>query len=70
MASIRISGNWRNPNREEWGAALEVDKEGNIDRSLDLPEEVFAAIENQLRQGGREGRILLEGGQHVNWLVD
>ena len=70
MATVRINGNWRNPNKMEWGGAPEIDEHGRIDRSLDLPEEALQAIEKEIARGGSEGTIYLKDGARVNWLLD
>lgn len=70
MATVRISGNWRNPNKMEWGGAPEVDDEGRIERSFAMPEEAFLAIEQEIARGGHEGAVVLENGGRVNWFLD
>lgn len=57
MASVRISGNWRNANKMEWGGAPEIDADGRIDRSLNLPEEALQAIEEEIARGGASNAI-------------
>lgn len=70
MASVRISGNWRNPAKMEWGGAPEIDAQGRIERSLDLPDEALQAIEKEIARGGVEGTVYLPNGARVNWLLD
>jgi hypothetical protein len=70
MASIRISGNWRNPNKREWGGICPVDDAGRIERALDIPGEVYEAIERAIAGGGREGTFFREGDIRFDWLLD
>jgi hypothetical protein len=70
MASVRISGNWRNPNKMEWCGAPAVDERGRIDRSLNLPEEALQAVEKEIARGGTEGTVYLQNGARVNWFLD
>jgi nucleotide-binding universal stress UspA family protein len=70
VTTVRITGNARNPNREEWVGAPTVDQQGHIDRSVALPEEAFLAMERGIRRGGIEGVVQLSNGSHLNWFVD
>ena len=70
MAKLRISGNWRNPNKMEFGGILKVDKEGHIERSLEIPEDVYEKIEVAIGTGNLEGRILQEGDVRYDWFLD
>jgi hypothetical protein len=70
MATVRISGNWRNPNKMEWGGALEIDETGQIDRGLEIPEEVYLAIEEAIQGGNVEGNIHVEDGPRFHWVLD
>jgi hypothetical protein len=70
MATVRISGNWRNPSKMEWGGALPLDEDGHIERSLALPEGVYEAIEDGIAQGNVEGSIYLPAGTRVQWSLD
>ena len=70
MASIRISGNWRNANEMEWAGAPTLDRNGHIERSIALPEEALQAIERDVAKGGIEGTTYLPNGTHFNWFVD
>jgi hypothetical protein len=70
MATVRISGNWRNRGKKEWAGAPAVDAQGNIERSIDIPEEAFLAIERELRKGGIEGTVYLQDGTQFTWFVD
>jgi len=70
MATIRISGNWRNPARMDWAGAPALDSAGKIERSIDIPEEAFAAIERDLAQGASEGTTVLPNGTRFTWFVD
>jgi len=70
MASIRITGNTRNPNKMEWLGAPELDETGQIERSLEIPEEVYLAIERGLAKGEVEGMVYLRDGTHYQWFAD
>jgi hypothetical protein len=70
MATIRISGNWRNPNRKEWAGAPSISPEGHIERSLDIPEEAYQALEIAIAKGGNEGTVYLKDGTRFDWFVD
>ena len=70
MATVRISGNWRNPNRKDWAGAPEVDASGRIERSIDIPEEAYQAIEREIARGGGEGTVYLQDGTRFDWLLD
>jgi hypothetical protein len=70
MATVRISGNWRNPNKMEWGGAPEIDENGEIERSIKLPAGVYEAIEGAIARGDIEGTIILQGGSRVQWQLD
>jgi nucleotide-binding universal stress UspA family protein len=70
MATVRITGNWRNPNRDEWAGAPAIDQYGRIERSLPLPEEAYTAVERGIRQGALEGTVLLRSGAQLHWLLD
>jgi hypothetical protein len=70
MASVRITHNWRNPNKMEWAGAPELDDEGRIERSLQIPEEVYQAIERALAGGQGEGTVALDDGTRFQWFAD
>ena len=71
MATFRISGNWRNPNKKEWAGAPNIDTNGWIERSIKIPEEAFLAIEQEIAKGsGNEGTIYLKDGTRFDWFVD
>ncbi len=70
MATVRISGNWRNPNKMELGGTFPLDKDGHIERGQDIPEEGFQKIERAIAQGNNEGAIYQEGGTRFQWLLD
>ena len=57
MAAVRISGNWRNPNKREWAGAAELGEAGHIERSLDIPDEAYLALQRAIADGwGRRSR--------------
>jgi hypothetical protein len=70
MATVRISGNWRNRNKKEWAGAPAVDSAGHIERSIAIPEEAYQAIERELQKGGQEGIVHLPDGTQFNWFFD
>ncbi len=70
MATIRLSGNWRNINKKEWLGALEIDKEGHIERGVDMPEQVYQKLEEELAKGAREGKIYLSQQVYLDYFVD
>jgi hypothetical protein len=70
MASVRISGNWRNPNKMEWGGSPPIDQDGRIERSIKIPEPVYEAIESAIAKGQVEGMINLQDGTRFQWLLD
>jgi hypothetical protein len=70
MATVRISGNWRNRGKKEWAGTPAVDPDGHIERSIAIPEEAYQAIEHELKKGGVEGIIYLEDGTQFNWFLD
>jgi hypothetical protein len=70
MTTVRISGNWKNPNKREWAGAPAVDRQGHIERSLDIPEEAYQAIERELAKGGPEGTVYLPNGSRFDWYLD
>jgi hypothetical protein len=70
MATVRISGNWRNPSKMEWGGAPEIDEHGEIERSIKLPAGVYEAIEGAIAKGEIEGLIILEDDSRVQWQLD
>jgi hypothetical protein len=69
-ATVRLSGNVRHVTRSEWLGALPVDAGGNIERSVDLPEEVYQTIERAIAAGSSEGIVFLDGQRRVDWLLD
>jgi hypothetical protein len=70
MATVRITGNWRNPNKMEWGGAPEIDATGHIDRTVQIPEEIYLAIEEQIQRNQSEGRIVKPDGTRYDWFLD
>jgi hypothetical protein len=71
MPTVRISGNWRNPNKKEWAGAPVLDANGKIERSNAIPEEAFQAIEKAIAKGGgNEGTVFLKDGTRFDWFVD
>jgi hypothetical protein len=47
-----------------------VDTEGHIERSVDLPEEVYRTIERAIAAGSAEGIVFLDGQRRVAWFLD
>jgi len=71
MPTVRISGNWRNPNKKEWAGAPNLQPDGRIERSITIPEEAFQAIEREIARGGGEGLVYLKDGvTRFDWFVD
>jgi hypothetical protein len=70
MATVRISGNWRNPSKKEWAGAPRINKKGQIERSLDIPEAAYQALERDIAKGNIEGTVYLEDGSRFDWFVD
>jgi hypothetical protein len=70
MATVRISGNWRSIDREEWAGAPVIDREGHIDRSIDIPESAYLEIEKAVATGAVEGSVYLERGVRFHWFLD
>ena len=70
MPTVRISGNWRNPNKKEWAGAPKLDTEGRIERSIKIPEEAFQAIEKEIAKGSSEGIVFLKDGVRFDYFVD
>jgi hypothetical protein len=70
MTTVRISGNWRNPNKKEWAGAPDVDSNGHIARTIDIPEEAYQAIERALTTGNPEGTVYLADGTRFDWFLE
>ena len=70
MATVRISGNWRNPNKMEWGGAPEIDADGHIERSVKIPEAIYLAIEEYIQKGQVQGSIMKPDGTRFDWFLD
>ena len=70
MPSVRISGNWRSPAQMKWYGAPEVDDTGRIDRTIQIPEAAYEAIEEALKSGAPEGDIYTDDGSRFHWFLD
>jgi len=70
MGTVRISGNWRNPSKMEFGDTLEVDNDGAIERTLDIPEAVYESIEGAIANNQTEGAIYRDDGVRFQWVLD
>jgi hypothetical protein len=70
MASVRISHNMRNPNKMDWAGAPELDDEGHIERTLNLPEALYESIEQAIAKGHVEGTVYLDQDTRVHWQAD
>jgi hypothetical protein len=70
MPTVRISGNWRNPSKMELAGTLTIDREGRLERGLNLTEEVYQAIERALAEGKNEGAVYATDGTRVEWFAD
>ena len=65
-----MSGNIRHVTRNEWIGAPPVDKEGHIERSAEMPEEVYLQIEQDIARGTGEGMIFLDNQRRLDWFLD
>lgn len=70
MATVRISTNWRHPDRMEWAGVVELDKNGVLARQANIPEEAYARIEAGLAAGNIEGDVIVADDVRVQWLLD
>jgi hypothetical protein len=70
MATVRITGNWKNMHSMDWAGAPQVDPSGHIDRSIPISEEAFQAVERQIATGANEGIIFLPNGTRFDWFLD
>lgn len=70
MPTVRISGNWRNIHTMEWAGAPNIGNDGTIERSIDIPEEAYQAIEAEIKRGGVGGTAHLPGGTRFDWFLD
>ncbi len=70
MATVRISGNQRRVNETEWLGAPNLDDNGHIDRTLEIPEEAYQKIEEGIAKGFTEGRVVLPAGVRFTWFLD
>ena len=62
MATVRISGNWRNPSKMEWGGAPEINENGEIERTMDA----MRAAKGWLIEQGFEQVVLANSGNGVH----
>lgn len=70
MPTVRISGNWQNVNRMDWAGVANVDKAGHIERSINIPEEAYVAIEQAITGGAPEGDVFIKNGARFHWFLD
>ena len=70
MPTVRISGNWRSLHHMEWAGAPAIDRDGHIERSIDIPELAYRKIEQAIAEGHVEGVVYLEGDVRFNWFLD
>lgn len=70
MASVRITTNWRHPDRMEWAGAPGIDKKGAIERSVPIPEEVYQQVEAAIAGGHLEGDVFLPDRSRFHWFLD
>ena len=61
MATVRITGTWRNPNKMEYRGSPAIDSDGHIERTLKIPAEVCEALDMQLAKGNSEETVYVEG---------
>ena len=70
MPTVRITGNVRTLQTMEWAGKATLLPDGKIERSIDLPEELFLAIEKHIARGAGEGAVVLENGKRFEYFVD
>ena len=71
MATVRITGNKpNNIHKTQWLGAPAIDKQGQIERALDIPEAAFHAIERAIANGSTEGTVSLDSGLRYEWFLD
>lgn len=70
MATVRMNGNVRLVTKSEWLGAPTIDKAGHIERTAEVPEEVYQAIEKDIAQGSIEGMVFLDPQRRVDWFLD
>jgi Protein of unknown function (DUF1572) len=70
MAIVRISGQWRTVNQLEWAGTPKIDSQGHIERSIEIPEEAYQAIEARIANGSKEGALYLQDGRRFDYFLD
>jgi hypothetical protein len=70
MPTVRITTDWGRRDQMEWAGAPAIDKEGRIERSLDIPEEAYQGIEGAIRKGYVEGNVYLKDKSRFSWFLD
>jgi hypothetical protein len=68
--TVRLNGNVRLVTRSEWLGAPTVDQDGRIERTVDLPAEVYDSIERSIAEGLIEGIVFLDTQRRVDWFLD
>lgn len=70
MSTVRITTNWRHPERMEWVGAPTIDRQGHIERSVEVPEEAIRGIESAISRGNIEGNVYLADHTRFHWFLD
>ena len=71
MPTVRISGNRpNNIHKMEWLGAPALDKQGHLERTLEIPEEAYEHIERGIAKGFIEGIFSLKNGLRFEWFLD
>jgi len=71
MSTIRITGN--NPDnihKMEWLGKSSLDKQGRLQRVLNIPEVAYQGIERSIANGALEGFVNLDNGLRFEWFRD
>jgi hypothetical protein len=70
MFTVRISANWKHPDHMAWLGAPAIDRGNHIERTVDMPETAYSAIEKAVNEGHLEGELLVEGDVRFKWFLD
>lgn len=70
MPMVRITTNWRHPQVMEWVGAPEIDANGRIARTVEVPDEALQKIEAAIAGGNIEGDVYLPDRSRFNWFLD
>lgn len=70
MPEVRISGNWRNVHKMELAGTSILNKNGQLERSLEIPDEAYLALEHAIAKGENEGTVYLLDRTRFDYFVD